>query len=304
MRPERVLLIGGGGFIGTALARRLAAEGCEVHVISRRRVSADISGIHTHAGGLEDRSLLSRLLPLCSTVVHLAAETTPGVSARHPLMEANNILPTLVLLEALQDFPAVHFIYFSSGGTVYGNPDRLPVAEDAPLRPLSYHGAGKVAQEMFLQAFRTQGRVVTVLRPANAYGPGQALRTGFGLVRNVLECIRKNAPVEIWGDGEAVRDFVFVEDVVAACTLLVDRPTDSGTYNIGSGEGCSIGELIACAGRVCGKQPLVHYHQPREGDVARIVLDISRIRALGWAPQIDMDEGISRTWEWLQGAVD
>jgi UDP-glucose 4-epimerase len=233
-------------------------------------------------------------------VVHLAAETTPGSSARHPSLEAGNLLPTLTLLEVLQDFPDIHLIYFSSGGTLYGNPAALPVAEDAPFAPLSFHGAGKAAQEMYLQAFRAQGQAVTILRPANAYGPGQPLKPGFGLVRTVLEHIRRNTVLEVWGDGTAVRDYVFVDDVAAACVRLIAQPGDNGSYNVGSGMGHSINELILCAGEVCGRELQVVYRPARRSDVAKVVLDISRLRAAGWQPQVDLTEGFRRTWEWLR----
>lgn len=295
---DAVLLLGG-GFIGAALARQLAAAGKTVHVLARRPASADFPRMQWHQGDLRDRELLKQLLPVCGTVVHLASETTPGASARRPLLEGGNLQPTLTLLDALQDYPDTHLIYFSSGGTVYGNPTSLPVTEDAPLAPLSFHGAGKAAQEMFLQAFRAQGRAVTILRPANAYGPGQPLKAGFGLVRTVLENIRHGRPIEVWGDGETVRDYVYVDDVATACALLVDRPNDSGSYNIGSGAGCSINALIRLAGEVTGQMPRVVYREARRSDVARVVLDVSRLQASGWMPRIGLAEGLSRTWQWL-----
>lgn len=295
---DAVVLLGG-GFIGAALARHLAAAGKTVHVLARRPASADFPRMQWHQGDLRDRELLNQLLPVCGAVVHLASETTPGASARRPLLEGGNLQPTLTLLDALQDYPDTHLIYFSSGGTVYGNPTSLPVTEDAPLAPLSFHGAGKAAQEMFLQAFRARGRAVTILRPANAYGPGQPLKAGFGLVRTVLENIRHDRPIEVWGDGETVRDYVYVDDVATACALLVDRPNDSGTYNVGSGAGCSINALIRLAGEVTGQMPRVVYREARRSDVARVVLDVSRLRAAGWMPRIGLAEGLSRTWQWL-----
>ncbi len=299
MKGDAVLLLGG-GFIGTVLARQLAAAGRTVHVLAHRPVSANFPQVHWHCGDLQDRELLMQILPACGTVVHLASETTPGVSARQPTLEVGNLLPTLTLLEILPRFPDTHLIYFSSGGTLYGNPLQLPVAEDAPYAPLSYHGAGKAAQEMFLQAFRTQGRAATVVRPANAYGPGQPLKAGFGLVRTILEHFRRGTPLEIWGNGEAVRDFVFVDDVAAACVLLVERPGDNGTYNVGSGAGLSINELICCAGRVCGHDLQVMHRSARRSDVDKVVLDISRLREIGWKPRVNLEEGLRRTWAWLQ----
>ncbi|MEW6292002.1 MAG: NAD-dependent epimerase/dehydratase family protein [Pseudomonadota bacterium] len=298
MNGQDVLLLGG-GFIGSTLARQLSAAGRTVHVLTRRPASAEFPQVHWHLGDMQDRPLLEQLLCASATVIHLASETTPGASARNPLQEAGNLLPTLTLLDALQDYPDAHLIYFSSGGTVYGNPACLPVAEDAPLAPLSFHGAGKAAQEMFLQALRAQGRAVTIMRPANAYGPGQPLKAGFGLVRTVLEKIRSGQPIEVWGDGEAVRDFVYVDDVAAACVLFVDRPDDSVTYNVGSGEGCSINALIRLAGEVSERTPQVIYRAARRSDVAKVVLDVSRLCATGWAPRTGLAEGLARTWLWL-----
>jgi len=296
MRGDGVLLLGG-GFIGGALARHLAMAGRTVHVLARRGFS--LPDVFVHQGSVGDRVLLERLLAGCGTVVHLASDTTPGVSAHRPTRETGNIVATLRLLEAIQAFPAVHLIYFSSGGTLYGDPVMLPVPEDAPLSPLSYHGAGKAAQEMFLQAFRAQGHAVTVLRPANTYGPGQPLRSGFGLVRNVFEHVRTGTELEVWGDGEAVRDFIYVDDVVGACTRFIDCPGDNGTYNIGSGEGCSVNQLINLVGQVCGKMPQVRFQPPREGDVSQVVLDITRLRKAGWEPLVGLEEGLRRTWNWL-----
>ena len=202
MSRESVLLLGGAGFIGSALAKRLEQEDITVHIVGRH-----------------DAARLGNILPQCGTVIHLASATTPGSSASHPDLELDNLTLTLRLLELMQNQPDTHLIFFSSGGTVYGNPQRLPVAEDAPIAPLSNHGAGKAAQEAFCQAFRAAGHAVTILRPANAYGPGQTMRGGFGLVRTMLEHARAGTAMEIWGDGENVRDFIYIGDVVEACLV-------------------------------------------------------------------------------------
>lgn len=207
MSREGVLLLGGAGFIGSALARRLEQEKIATHILGRH-----------------DTERLENMLPQCGTVVHLASATTPGSSATHPGLELGNLALTLRLLELMQTQPETHLIFFSSGGTVYGNPNRLPVTEDTPLAPLSNHGAGKVSQEAFCQAFRARGHAVTILRPSNAYGPGQTPKSGFGLIRTMLECIRVGTPLEIWGDGENIRDFIYIDDIIEACMRLIDLP--------------------------------------------------------------------------------
>lgn len=217
------------------------------------------------------------------------------------MRELDNLTPTLHLLETLQRWESTHVIFLSSGGTVYGNPVENPVAESAPLIPLSYHGAGKVALESFLHAFRATGHTVTVLRPSNAYGPGQNLRTGFGLIRTLLEHARGGAPVEIWGDGENIRDFVYIDDVLEACKRFIDMPLDSDTYNLGSGVGHSINQVLRIIEAECGTNLRKVYRPARKMDVREVVLDISKLETrLSWRPQIKLEEGVRRVWKWLR----
>lgn len=303
MRNSNVLLLGGGGFIGQATARRLASDAMEVHILARQHILPAASAIHLHTGDLSDLTILDTLLPQCGTVVHLASSTTPGSSANKPSDELDNLRPTLNLLDRLHGQKDIHLIFVSSGGTVYGNPPHIPVNEDAPFAPRSYHGAGKMALEGFLQAFRATGNAVTILRPSNAYGPGQDLRQGFGFVRTVLEHARNGSPLEIWGNGETVRDFVYVEDLVEAIALTIGNPADNGTYNIGSGMGHTLNEVLALAKRVTGVEITVLHKPARGGDVRGVVLDVSRISAaFGWQPRINLEEGLRCTWEWLQQA--
>ena len=286
MSRHGVLLLGGAGFIGGALARRLKQEEITVHVIGRH-----------------DTERLEQVLPQCGTVIHLASATTPGSSASHPHLELVNLALTLRLLDLLQTQPQTHLIFFSSGGTVYGNPDRLPVAEDAPMAPLSNHGAGKASQEAFCQVFRAQGHAVTILRPSNAYGPGQTMKSGFGLVRTMLEHVRVGTTMEIWGDGENIRDFIYIDDVVDAAMRLIKLPQDSGTYNLGSGKGCSINQVRGIVEQVTGIELKTSYRPARGIDVRAVVLDMSRLEArLSWKPQTSLEEGVSRTLKWLKQA--
>ena len=283
MSRDDVLLLGGAGFIGGALSRRLKQEEITVHVIGRH-----------------DTERLEQVLPQCGTVIHLASATTPGSSASHPHLELANLALTLRLLDLLQTQPQTHLIFFSSGGTVYGNPDRLPVTEDTPITPLSNHGAGKASQEAFCQAFRAQGHAVTILRPSNAYGPGQTIKSGFGLVRTMLEHVRVGTTMEIWGNGENIRDFIYIDDIVDATTRLIKLPQDSATYNLGSGMGYSINQVKSIVEQVCGKKLKTIYRPVRDIDVRSVVLDNARLNArLDWQPGVGLADGIARAWEGL-----
>lgn len=286
MTRDGVLLLGGAGFIGSALAARLRREKMSVYVLGRH-----------------DGERLEQVLPQCGTVVHLASTTTPGSSATHPGLELANLALTLRLLELLQGQPQTHLIFFSSGGSVYGNPDRLPVTEDAPIAPLSNHGAGKAAQEAFLQAFRAQGHAVTILRPSNAYGPRQTLKGGFGLVRTMLEYACTGTTLEVWGNGENIRDYIYIDDIVEASMRIIKLPNDSGTYNLGSGIGHSINQIRSIVQEVTGTELKVASRPARDTDVLAVVLNIDRIcQKLNWMPKVALQEGVSQTWIWLQKA--
>lgn len=290
MKGDAVLVLGGGGFIGSALAQRLLQEHVPVHSVGRNDVDQ-----------------LATLLPQCGTVVHLASSTTPGSSAKRPGLELANVGLTLHLLDLLQKQPRKHLIFFSSGGTVYGNPAQLPIAEDFPMVPLSHHGAGKIAQESFCNALRCQGHPITILRPSNAYGPGQTLRQGFGLIRTMLEHARLGTTLEIWGDGENVRDFIYIDDVIEATLRLIQRPQDSGTYNLGSGVGYSINQVKAIVEAACATSLKTVFRPTREIDVRSVLLDIACLTTrLGWQPSVGLQQGVRSTWDALrqQSACD
>jgi len=300
----RDVLIIGAGFLGTALAERLARDRVNVHLLSPRVVTFRGSAITTYAGKMDDERLLETIVSRCDTVVHAASASTPGSTRDAPVAELQqNILPTLRLLNVLQGRPGVHLIYLSSGGCVYGDPLHTPITESDALKPKSYHGAGKVAVEAFLHAFRvrTPGKhPVTVLRPSNLYGPGQPARDGFGVIRTILEKMKTGEQMEIWGDGETVRDFLYIDDLVEVCARVVDRPQDSETYNVGSGQSYSINRLIELAQQVCAKPLRVHHRPGRHSDVRAVVLDYGLVRkTLDWVPMVSLEDGIARTWRWL-----
>jgi len=286
MSRDGVLLLGGTGFIGSALARRLQQEKLPAHLVGRHNVEQ-----------------LEQLVPQCSTVIHLASATTPGSSARQASLELGNLALTLRLLDSLRTQPQIHLIFFSSGGTIYGNPQRLPVSEDSPMAPRSNYGAGKAAQETFCKALRAQGHAVTIARPSNAYGPGQSMKNGFGLVRTLLEHARLGTAMEIWGDGENVRDYIYIDDVVEATVRLIALPEDCGTYNLGSGMGYSVNQVKDLVEQVCGRTLHATCRPARGTDVRSVVLDTGCVKTrLGWTPKIDLERGVAETWLWLIGS--
>lgn len=298
MPQQSALLIGGTGFIGRALASRLAANGHDVHVLSRTgtKTHAFPPGITEHLGDQGDSTLIAPLLRTCRHVFHLAASTTPADTVWHPAREAEeNLLPTLRFLECAQDFPDNRYVFLSTGGALYG--DAVLANENTPPRPVSYYGATKIALEHFFGILgQRHPDCLTILRPSNVYGPRQPLRRSFGVISTLLERVRESAKITVFGDGRAVRDYLYIDDLIDACLLTMNKPT--GTYNIGSGKGYSIREVLSMIEQVTGRTPEINYLPQRASDVQRIVLDTHQAEEwLGWNARVQLLEGLQRCWQ-------
>lgn len=288
--------------MGRALRARLRKRGFHLHVVTRGNEVRDANRDTIYGGGIENTDLLRRLVPKCAAVVHLASATTPGLSGQAPSLEASlNMGPTLGLIEILQQHPQVRVIYVSSGGTVYGNPGHDLVPEIAEIKPLSFYGAGKIAVEIFLRCLeQNAGNPVAILRPSNLYGPGQPLYRGFGVIRTMLQHLHDGSVMTIWGDGSVVRDFIYIDDMISAVESVLADPNATGTFNVGSGIGNSLNDLIRTIEMVCGSRLQIQYDSSRSIDVQRVVLDITKIKSkYDWTPAMSLSEGVARTWKWL-----
>lgn len=305
------LIVGGAGFVGRALTVRLLDLGHTVHVLSRRSCPFTAHPrLHYSQGDLTQFATLRSLLDQCRNIVYLASETVPAQTARSPSEEiARNLAPIAFLVELLEQTQPKNLIYASSGGTVYGNPAAAPVAETAPLHPVSYHGAAKIAAEQLLSVLAVHtGHHVTILRPSNLYGPGQPYKAHFGVIRKLLQHARDSRTVEIWGDGTQIRDYLFIDDFVAACIALLDRPEQSRNpqiLNVGAGTGTSLNDLCALVESTCGRRLETQCLPARSGDVKDVVLDISALKSeIRWSPETPIELGLARTWAWVQEGLD
>jgi UDP-glucose 4-epimerase len=302
MTRTRVLVLGAAGFIGRRLAERLASQGAEVIAATRHPARFEHGGIHNEACSFDDASQFLPLLAQCTAVIHSASASTPGSSAAQPQLDGN-LRTTLALVEALQDTPACRLLFLSSGGTLYGNRD-TPAVEDDPLRPRSYHGAGKAAAEHFIHAWSAQYEgTAVVLRPSNVYGPGQRARAGFAIIPTAFECALRNTPLTLWGDGRAVRDYLYIDDLVSLCEATLTTPLDPGShvFNASSDGGITLDALIDTIDQVTSR-PVQRLYQPaRRVDIDQIVADSSNARrAFDWRPEVTLQEGLRRTWQWFQ----
>lgn len=295
-----VLVIGGNGFLGSSLVEGLRAAGHAVRILDRSEPRADLDwkGVDYRIGGLDDVDALTSVLSGIDAVFHLASSTVPGTSNRDPVFDVeSNLVGTLRLVEAMGRAGTRRIVFFSSGGTVYGNPDSSPVREDHPLRPISSYGVVKVAIENYLQMFWRLGQLdPLILRPSNPYGPRQSTSGVQGAIGAFLGRALKGEGVSIWGDGEVVRDYLYIDDLVDLAVSAV-ATHECGVFNVGSGIGHSLNELCGLIRQATGAPLPVEYLPKRDFDVSRIVLDVdAATHRFAWSPRITLREGLSRTW--------
>lgn len=297
---DSVLVLGAGGFVGRHLAEKLAHDGADVIAATRAPTTFNNPKIHNIVAPWDGHEHFARVVPQCRAIVHAASSSTPGSTAAQPQLEGN-LRTTLALIEALQETPRARLLYLSSAGTLYGDRN-VPAREDDPLRPRSYHGAGKGAAELFLHAWAIQyGGTAVLLRPSNVYGPGQQARQGFGIIPAALDCALHGQPLALWGDGSTIRDYLYIDDFLALCAATLEAPlTGAHAFNAASGEAVSLDALVERIVAVTGHALPRVYEPARRVDVHSITVDTTAAReTFAWTPTTTLDEGLSRTWQWF-----
>jgi UDP-glucose 4-epimerase len=291
----KMVVTGGAGFIGSNLVDALVERGDDVLVVDN---FATGKREHLNArAGLLEHDIREPYDAEADVVFHLAAQADVQTSMQRPEYDAQvNVVGTVNVLRAS---PSAQVIFASSGGAGYGECD-VPADEDAPFLPLSPYGIAKKCGEEYLLGWnRIHGSTHVPLRFANVYGPRQDAGLEGGVVAIFLERMARGEPTTIFGDGGQSRDFVYVDDVVAAMLATVGR--SGGPYNVGTGDDTTIQRLHEAAAEVAGAPSEPRFEEARLGDVNRSVLDVSRIeRELGWRPQVSLDDGLRRTWGWMQ----
>ena len=304
----KVLVTGGAGFIGSHVADGFRAAGHDVAVIDNfstgDRSNLD-SAVRLYQYDIRDERLAEAFEDFKPDVVdHHAAQANVPASVTDPVNDASiNVLGGLNLLRLSAKYGVKKFIYISSGGAMYGEPDPadLPVKETAPVRPLSPYGASKQALEAWLGVFqRTFGLDYTVLRYANIYGPRQGIREEGAVVAVFATRMATDQPVTIDGTGAQTRDFVYVGDCVTANVAALERGSGRA-FNIGTGRETSIREIFDSMAEVAGYSHQPNYGPARKGDVVRIVLDPSLAqRELGWRAAMPLYEGLAKTYAFFR----
>lgn len=292
-----MLVTGGLGYLGRYVVDALRHAGREVIILDRpgagkpapppdcEMVWEDFGRIDRHPACLEDTDC----------VVHLAWSSIPATSAEDPAADAReNVAGTVNLLAECVRRGVRKIVFSSSGGTVYGRPDYLPIDEAHPTRPANMHGAMKLSVEAYLRAFyEVQGLDYTALRIGNLYGPFQRYRNQLGAVSTFLRSVMRGEEIRIWGDGKVVRDYVFVDDTAGAVVAAVEPSFEDKVFNVGTGRGCDLNELVVVIERLTGRTAKVRHDPARRIDVPVSVLDASLLRRrAGWAPRATLEDGI------------
>ncbi len=302
-------MIGGGGFIGLNLCRALAKHGAVVHGFGRDITfpAAMPAEIMWTPGDFTDLAALAKLMPGQDFVFHLVSATVPQSSNLNPASDLElNVVGTLKLLDLCNEARVGRVIFPSSGGTVYGIPATVPIPESAPTNPISSYGIGKLAIEKYLGLYRhLHGLDYMCLRIANPYGPFQAAPRQQGVVAAMLQQALAGEPLQIWGTGEVVRDFIHIDDVIEAMLLACAYQGPHKVLNVGGGHGLSINQIADAIEAALGRGALPRNHLPgRTADVPVNILDISLIgRELGWQPRIQWKKGLASTLQGLAGGV-
>jgi UDP-glucose 4-epimerase len=299
------LVLGGNGFIGTHLVDGLLEEGYPVRIYDRspNRFRATPQNAEYVEGELGNHGLIRAAVEDVEVVFHFVSTTIPKTSNDDPIYDVrSNLVDTLQLLESCVEAGVRKVVFASSGGTVYGQPRTLPITEDHPTNPITSYGVIKLAVEKYLGLFdHLHGLDYTALRISNPYGPYQDPGGQQGAVPVFLHRLRTGHPVTIWGDGSVVRDYLYISDLVEALKQVAEAETQQKVFNVGSGQGISLNELVALIAEVTGERPVVEYVPGRALDVPANVLDVAWAREeLGWSPTTELAEGIERTWHWIR----
>ena len=308
MVDGRCLVLGGSGFLGSHLVELLLEEGMDLRVYSRSANSynrlAPLAGkIELIGGDIRASKALAKAVEGCDYVFHLIGTTVPATSNLDPVFDIEtNLSPAMRLLEVCVEAKVKQVIFPSSGGTVYGDAGSEPIPETRPAEPRSSYGITKLTIEKYLELFyRLHGLDYAILRIANVYGPGLPTRGEQNAVGAFLARLGRREPILVWGDGSVKRDYVYVEDVARALRAALGQQSPFKVFNVGTGIGTTLLELIACMERVVGCRGQIIQQPGRQIDVPVNILDPTRAREhLGWKPAVFLEEGLISTWSWMQ----
>ena len=305
---KTVAIFGATGFIGSHVVDRFLDEGCNVKAYGRSLPGLISPNSQYHSNfklislDLSDKLLVNKALTCVDVVISMASSSLPHNSNNDPHNDIqSNLIGSLNLLDASVENNISKFVFISSGGTVYGPPIDVPILETHPTNPICSYGIVKLAIEKYVMLYQKLYNLnSTILRLANPYGERQRLDAKQGVVPVFMHRAMNNLPLEVWGDGSVIRDFLYISDVVEAIRLSCIYNGNNTIFNIGSGVGMSLNELIQLLEDITAKQLKVIYKPSRVFDVPTNVLSIDLAQSsLRWTPRVSPKQGIKNFYKYI-----
>ena len=305
-----IAIIGGAGFIGVNLAIRLSSfPDNRITVVDRDESffeplrKLNLSNVAFLVGSFDNDTDFDRQVKGQDVIYHLASTTIPGTSNQHiPEELDSNVTVTARLFDACVKQKVKKVIFISSGGTVYGKKGKCPIEENMVTYPISSYGIQKLAIEKMLYLYRYQfGLDYRIIRLANPYGPYQRPNGRLGVVTTFIYKAMTDGRLEVYGDGTVVRDFIYIDDAVKGIINIADGDCEYRVFNLGSGKGTSVNQVIDSIKKIVRDDICVEYESSRSGDVPENYLDISRYeKYYGKLDLMSLEEGIKRTMDFLK----
>ncbi|HLZ33374.1 MAG TPA: NAD-dependent epimerase/dehydratase family protein [Nitrospira sp.] len=303
-------VIGGAGFLGSHVVEALALRQRRVTVVGRMPVPARPlpRGVRYIPGDYGEKAFLLETLKGVDEIINLSYSTVPSTSFDDPVRDILANLPAAVnLFEVASALGVERVVIVSSGGTVYGQAERLPIVEEHPTNPISPYGVTKLAIEKYGHMFmKLEGLPVVTVRPSNAYGERQRPFAGQGFVATAMASILRDQEIVLYGDSGTVRDYVHATDVATGIVAALESGKPGVKYNIGSGEGRSnrdVLDAIYPLAQAAGLKPRITTRPARQFDVEANVLDCGKLRHdTGWETKMPFRVGVERTWRWFMNA--
>ncbi len=299
---KSVLLLGGNGFLGRNLAKGMANSSdfrvCSYDIIKPAEI---IDGISYYEGSIEDFHLITEIIKenKVDILIHMVSTIVPGSSLEQYI---NNCKLVQLSTIPLMDYCAnnnILLVYLSSGGTVYGVKGGV-VSENEPAAPISYYGLSKVQIEDLITFYHRRFNLnYLILRPSNPYGPGQNLYGKQGVIAVFLGRLLKQEPITVFGDDSIVRDYIYIDDFVYYVIQLLRKDIINEIINIGSGEGCSIKQIIDIVRGIVDFTVKVEYIEARKDDVPKLVLDTTRLHNFVSHDNTRLKEGIRKFYSYV-----
>src|SRR4051794_28679990 len=306
-RDLSYFVLGGGGFIGTNLCRRLAGRGARVRAFSRHFSFPDaMKGIDFRSGDFSDADALAAAIDGSDIVYHLVHATPPQPANADMAGDIkNNVLPSLALFDICRKLGVKRIVFLSSGGTVYGRADTVPTPETAPTQPIAAYGISKLMIEKYLALHEHLHQTdYRVLRVTNPFGPFQTTNKNQGIIAALIARALAGKPIEIWGDGSAIRDFIYIDDVVDALELANGDQSSFRIFNVGRGEGHNVREIVSTIQDLLGRELKILWRDARPVDLPVSIVSNTRAKeVLEWAPKTALDEGLRKTIAWWAAGV-